>query len=307
MRKFNIILIVILVLGGLFLLRFNTSQQSGSEKKGFMRPAVEKVTVKVTTVKKDKLQLILNYIGSIKAKDEINVYAKVPGKLVEYTVGEGDKVVKGQTIALIDRDETGLKYELANVESPIAGIVGKTLLDKGANILPVSGLAAGTPLAVVLNMEEVLVKINISEPDIPYIQKGLNAQISIDAYPDEDFSGEITKVSQIVDQQTRTLPIEISIPNSGHKLKSGMFCRIKIIAAEFKDRLVLIQDAITQEQAASYVFVVHDHTAIKKKVTLGIREDSRIEITYGLQEGEEVIIFGQQGLKDGSSVEIIKE
>jgi len=272
-----------------------------------MRGAVEKVTVKVITVKREDLNLVLSYVGSLKAKDEINVFSKVPGKLVEYTVNEGDSVQKGQTVALIDRDETGLKYELAKVESPISGIVGRNLLDKGANISPSASLTSGTPLAIMVNMDEMIVRINLPEPDIPYMKKGLKAKVQVDAYPEDNFTGEVSKVSEVVDPQTRTLPIEITIPNQDHRLKSGMFCRIKIIASQLKDRLVILQDALVQELGANYVFVVQDHTAKKKKVTLGIKEDSRIEILEGLKEGEMVIVFGQQGLKDGTSVETVQE
>lgn len=306
MKKYSkLMLFIFLVLGSLILLRLNASRTS--EKRNPGRSPIEKVTVKVATAKKEDLNLILTYIGSIKAKDEINVYSKVPGKLVEYTNNEGDRVEKGQTIALVDRDETGLKFELAKVESPISGILGKALLDKGANILPSSGVAGGTPMAVVVNMDEMIVRLSISESDIPYIKKGLKALVKVDAYPSDNFAGEISRVSEVVDPQTRTLPIEINIPNSGHKLKSGMFCRIKIIASVLKDRLVLAQDALIQEQGSSYIFAVEDHTARKRKVTLGVREDSKIEILEGLKEDEQVIIFGQQGLKDGTNVEITKE
>jgi multidrug efflux pump subunit AcrA (membrane-fusion protein) len=100
------------------------------------------------------------------------------------------------------------------------------------------------------------------------------------------------------------LPIEITIPNPDHRLKSGMFARIRIIASQLKERLVILQDGLVQELGVSYVFVVEDHTAKKKKVTLGVKEDNKVEILEGLKEGQKVIIFGQQGLKDGSSVEI---
>lgn len=305
-RRIKVLLLIILLFGGLVLLRLTTTKPL-AEKRPTMRGAVEKVMVKVITVKREDLNLVLSYVGSLKAKDEVNVFSKVSGKLVEYTVNEGDSVQKGQTVALIDRDEIGLKYELAKVESPISGIVGKTLLDKGANISPSAGLTSGTTLAIMVNMDEMIVRINIPEPDIPYMKKGLKAVVQVDAYPEDNFSGEVFKVSEIVDPQTRTLPIEITIPNQDHRLKSGMFCRIKIIASQLKDRLVILQDALAQELGANYVFVVQDHTAKKKKVTLGIKEDSRIEILEGLKEGEMVIVFGQQGLKDGTSVETVQE
>lgn len=305
-RGTKIILLLILILAGLFTFRYFNTRPS-LQKQPLRRGGVDKVMVKVMLVERADLNLILSYVGSIKAKDEINVFSKVPGKLVEYTVNEGDRVDKGQGIVLIDRDETGLKYELAKVEAPISGIVGRTLLDKGANVLAGAGIASGTPLAILVNMDEMIVRLNVPEQDIPYLKKGLKAKVQVDAYPDENFPGEVSRVSEIVDPQTRTLPIEITISNGEHKLKSGMFSRIKIIASQLKDRLVILQDALVQELGVNYAFVVQDHTAKKRRVTIGIREDSRIEILDGLKDSEQVIVFGQQGLKDGTSVEVVQE
>jgi len=299
-RIISLLIVIFFVLVALRLTLFKPTR----EMRVSAKRAVEKISVKVMTLKREDLDLVLSYIGNIKAKDEINVFSKVTGKLAEYTLNEGDKVEKGQTIALVDRDETGLKYELARVESPISGILGKTLLDKGANILPSAGLSSGTALAIVVNMEEMIVRLDIPEADIPYVKKGLKSLLKVDAYPEENFQGEVTKVSEVVDPATRTLPIEITIPNPDHRLKSGMFARIRIIASQLKERLVILQDGLVQELGVSYVFVVEDHTAKKKKVTLGVKEDNKVEILEGLKEGQKVIIFGQQGLKDGSSVEI---
>jgi membrane fusion protein (multidrug efflux system) len=306
-KKTKIILLVVLIFAALFILRLLNLKSAPRVSFGSGKTMMQKVTVKVMPARKEDLSLVLSYVGSIKAKDEINVYSKITGKLVQYIVNEGDNIQKGDTIALIDRDETGLKYELAKVESPLSGIVGRTLLDKGANVLPSSGIVGGTTLAIIVNMDQMVVKLNIPELDIPYLKNGLKAVIKVDAYPQDNFLGEVSKVSEVVDPQTRTLPIEVTIPNQDHRLKSGMFCRIKINVAELKNRLVLLQDALVQEQGANYIFVVQDHIAKKRKITLGVKEDSKIEVLEGLQEGENVIIFGQQGLKDGTEVEIEKD
>lgn len=307
LKKTKIILVIISIFSALFLLRFLSLKSASKASFSYGKTMLQKITVKVMPARKEDLSMVLSYVGSIKAKDEISVYSKITGKLVEYIVNEGDSIQKGDTIALIDRDETGLKYELAKVESPLSGIVGRTLLDKGANVLPSSGVVGGTALAIVVNMDQMIVRLNIPELNIPYLKKGLKAVIKVDAYPQDNFLGEVSKVSEVVDPQTRTLPIEVTIPNQDHRLKSGMFCRIKINVAELKNRLVLLQDALVQEQGANYIFVVQDHIAKKRKITLGVKEDSKIEVLEGLQEGENVIIFGQQGLKDGTEVEIAKE
>jgi membrane fusion protein (multidrug efflux system) len=86
-----------------------------------------------------------------------------------------------------------------------------------------------------------------------------------------------------------------------------MFARIKIIAARLKDVLVLNQDAIVQELGEKFVFRVENNIADKRKVALGKRDNGKIEVISGIREGDTVIVFGQQGLKDGARVTVSKE
>ncbi len=299
--KGKIALAAVLITAGAVGLRLYNTRE-GAQKPPLSKSSVQKTAVKAVSAQKGDLDLVLSYVGSLKARDEAGVFSKVSGKLVRYDVGEGDAAAKGQVVALIDRDETGLKYELAPVESPIAGIVGKIMLDKGATVQAAGGVNQGTLLAVIVDMDEMLVRLNIAEQDIPYFQKGLPANISVDAYPKETFAGEVSRISQILDAQTRTLPVEIRIPNPGHRLKSGMFCRIYIKADRRTGIIVLAQDALVEELGHNYVFVVDKGTARKKKVALGIRDDGKVEVLSGVQEGDQVIVFGQQGLKDGAQV-----
>jgi len=260
------------------------------------------IVVKTAPARQEDFSLTLDYVGSLKAKDETNVVSKVTGKLIGYLVEEGDAVQKGQVIANIDRDETGLKFEPAKIESPLTGVVGRILLDKGAVVEPNKDV-----LAIIVDMAEMIVRLNIPEQDIPLMKKALQAVIRVDAYPDEEFWGEVFRVSEMVDPQTRTLPIEIRIINKEHKLKSGMFTRIKVIAAHLKDVLVLSQDAVVQEMGEKFVFLEKDNTADKRKVTLGRRDNGKIEIIAGIRAGDNIIVFGQQGLKDGARVTVSKE
>ena len=299
----KIFIFIVLLLAGFILFKL-FYQKPILKEEALPKGLAQNIAVKATQVKRSDLNLIISYAGTIKAKEEVRVYSKVTGKLAEYLVREGEHIEKGQTLALVDRDETGLKYELAKVESPIFGIIGETMLDKGAVVLPTSGIVPGTTLAIVVNMDKMIVKLDISEVDVPYFKNGLKAKVQADAYPNENFLGEVSKVSEVVDTATRTLPVEITISNAKHRLKSGMFARIKIYASELKDRLVLPQDALIQELGQNYVFVVEDNTAQKKKVTLGVHDDGNVEITQGVSFGEKIIVFGQQGLKDGTHVEL---
>src|SRR3989338_4376686 len=301
MKKKNLFLLILFlfVFGGLLMQRLFLAKPLAppvTKKRG-----IEKTTVKVEAVKQEDLDFVLTYVGSLKAKDEAIIFSKVSGKLSRYLLNEGDRVEKDQTIVLVDRDETGLKYELARVDAPISGIVGRTFLDKGVTVL-----AQSMPLAIVVNMDEMAVRLSVPETDIPYIKKGLKAHLRIDAYPNEDFIGEITKVSEVLDTATRSLPIEIAIPNADYRLKSGMFAKINVFAGKHPGAFVVQQDALVKEDSLNYVYLADNSVTRKVKVKPGIRQNNKIEILEGLEENQRVIVFGHQGLKDGAQVNVIE-
>ena len=298
--KKAVIFLIIAHIVGIFFLKRVFFSKPADKKAPSKSAAIEALTVRAVWLKREDLDLIFSYVGNIKARNEAKVYSKVNGKLDSYVLSEGDKVEKDQTVALVERDETGLKYELARVSSPIYGVVGKTFLDKGENIL-----AQSTPVALVVDTREAVVRIDIPEQDIPYVSKGCPASLKLDSYPGEVFIGEVSKISEVLDAATRTLNVEITIANPDNKLKSGMFARIDILAGKRQRVLALPQDALSKEDGSYYVFVVEGDKARKVKVEIGISND-KVEILKGLEENQKVIVFGQQGLRDGAVVKVIE-
>ncbi|MBL7091921.1 MAG: efflux RND transporter periplasmic adaptor subunit [Candidatus Omnitrophica bacterium] len=257
--------------------------------------------VSVTRISRQDLKEFLFYSGDIEAEDEATVYSRVTGKLAENKVQEGNAVKKGETLALVDRDEIGYEFELAPVASPIQGVVGRAYLDKGANV------TLTTPVVLVVNMDEVRVKIDVTEKDLPKVVEGLIAQVKVDAYPDETFQGRLQKVSPVVDLNTRTAPAWISIVNSQHKLKPGMFARLRLMAGEHKNVPVIIREAAIEEDSQRYVFVVENNRAYKRKVELGLASEGKYEVLTGLRPGEKVIVMGPSDLKNGDPVKVVEE
>ena len=257
------------------------------------------IPVEVAVVQEKQLQEILKFTGDIEGKDQVQVYSKVPGKLIEYKVQEGARVKKKDIIALIDRDVTGFKFEPAPVEAPISGVVAKTYFDQGDSVSP------QIPIAVVADMDEVKVKIEVTEVDYPKVKLGQMARIKVDAYPDKEFEGKLSKLSTLVSPQTRTATAEITIPNPEHFLVPGMFARISLLAGKHK-ALVVPRDAILRLPGTGvyYCFIVQENKAKKAFVELGAKENNLQEIVKGLNEGGLVILSGQGVLQTGAAVEI---
>jgi len=272
---------------------------SGCGKHDEKRPP--SVPVDAIEVRPEKLEHVLKVVGNIKAQDGATLYSKVTGKLIKYTVKEGQAVKKDETVALLDRDEVGFKYQEASVKTTLDGVVGRTYLDAGADI------QLNTPVALVVDMRQVRVLIQAPEQDLPDVKEDQTAHVYVDAFPKDRFEGKVIKVSPIVDLQTRTAPIEIEVPNPDYRLKPGMFARVELVTRVFENAVMIPEEAIAYASGKPFIFVVKDGKAQRRSIETGMRQIGRVQITKGLEGGEVVVTAGHLKIRDGSEVTIAKE
>ncbi len=257
--------------------------------------------VKTETVQKRDLKHQLITSGSIKALEEAVIYPRINGKLKRNLLREGDNVRKDQTIALIDRDEVGAKYEPVVVPSTLTGVVAKIYRDPGENV------TIQTPIASVVNQSILRIKVDVPERYVGEIYKGQLANLSVDAYPDQQFEAKLDVISPVVDSLSRSVAVEFRASNSKNLLKSGMFARVDISLKEVKNVLSVSKKSIYEdEDGKNYVLVPSDDktTAVRKDVTVKFKNNNNWQIE-GLNEGDEILGF-VYGIKDGSKIEIQK-
>lgn len=261
----------------------------------------DKIPVKVSPVELRDLDETIDYVGNIKAQEEAVVYPKVSGKIIEKIKEDGAKVSKGEVIAYIDRDEVGFKFEKAPVESPLPGIIGRVYVDIGENV------TIQSPIALVIDMDKMEIDLDIPEKYCGVVSLGQTANVSVDAYPQERFTGKVTKISPVCDLPTRSAPIEITLGNPGHKLRSGMFARVSLIIMQKKSIPVIIKEAVLGKEPNQYVYIIEDNKAVLRNIKLGIHQGPYYEVVEGIKEGDLVVILGQQRLYEGAEVTVEKE
>ncbi len=274
----------------------------GCQKKEIKKQETPQIIpVKVSRVELKELVESIEYVGNVKAEDEVIVYPKVSGKIIEKIKQDGSPVDKEEIIAYIDRDEVGLKFERAPVKSPLAGVVGRIYVDIGSNV------GTQTPIALVVNMDKVKINLDIPEKYLSKVTLGQFAKISVDAYSGDCFMGLITKISPVVDLITRTAPVEITLDNPGHLLKSGMFAKVNLIIEKHSNVPVILKESVIGKEPDTYTYVVEDKKAVLRKISLGIRQGPYYEVKEGLKEGDAAVIMGQQKLYDNAPVNAEEE
>ena len=259
--------------------------------------APQVIPVKVSTVELKDIDELLEYAGEVKAQNGALIYPKVSGKIIEKTKIDADPIAKGEALAYIDRDQTGLDFQRAPVESTIGGIIGRVYVDIGENV------TADTPVALVVDISRVKISFQAPEKYLPKIFPGQQAFITVDAYPDIEFEGAVTEVSPVLDSMTRSAPVEIAVDNPEDRLKPGMFAKINLVISRNRGVPVILKEALMGKDSDTCVYVVENKKAVLRKVKAGIRQGPYLHIREGLKEGEMAVIMGQQRLKDGALVE----
>ncbi|MDD5555682.1 MAG: efflux RND transporter periplasmic adaptor subunit [bacterium] len=258
----------------------------------------EVVPVRAMRVETVSVSRTLDYASGIEAWDKAEVFPKVSGKIIEKVKEDGEQIARGETIAYIDRDEVGFKFEKAPVESPLEGIIGRVYVDRGAHVTP------QTVVALVVDIDRTKVSLDVPERYHPQVSIGQTARVRVEAYPGEVFTGTVTRISPVVETETRTAPVEISIDNADHRLKPGMFAGIQLVLEQRENVPVVLTEAVIGREPNAYAFVVNDGVARMRDITLGLRENDLVEVIDGLEAGDLVAIMGQERLRDGAAVRV---
>lgn len=199
--------------------------------------------------------------------------------------------------------ETNLAYSY--IRAPFSGYVAERNLDPGAYVTNAT-TGTSTTSRGILNLhdiETVRTLIEVVEKDVPLIHMGQKAEIRAEAYPDRAFEGTVTRIVQALNRATRTMTVEIDLPNKDHQLKGGMFARVEVLVGKHANAIQIPIDAVSRLEDAQYVYVVREGKAQRLSVDIGARDDNRVEITKGLDGSEQVIVSGKDLVHDGTPVQ----
>ena len=97
----------------------------------------------------------------------------------------------------------------------------------------------------------------------------------------------------------------LAVPNEDATLKAGMFTRVELKYDTHLDVLTVPYNALINQDNTQALYVIKDAKAQRREVSLGFRENNTVEILSGVEAGEQIVIRGQQNLKDQALVEVI--
>lgn len=184
--------------------------------------------------------------------------------------------------------------------SPISGIVSARNYDNG-------DMAGANPILVVEQIRPVKIMINVSESLFSKVKRGMKVYVTFDSYGDEQFTGTVSRVYPTVDNATRTFQVEVSLPNSDERIRPGMFARVTLPYG-VANHVVVPDRAIMKLMGSGdrYVYIYNpaEGTVRYSKVELGRRMDTEYEVLSGVENGDQVVVTGQNALSSGAKVEL---
>ncbi len=185
----------------------------------------------------------------------------------------------------IERVEaTGEATKTLTLVAPVTGIVMEKHVVAGQRVMP------GMHLYRLADLREMWVEGEVFEQDLQFVEIGSQAEIEVAAYPGERRVGRVSFVYPMVDEQSRTNRVRVTVPNRGMALKPGMYATIYFDAHIGSDVIAIPLEAVVVTGERNLVFVRDDEGMLmSREVVLGPRGGDRVQILEGLTVGETIV------------------
>lgn len=318
-------------------------------------------SVQVMKPQRRDLARTLTVPGNISPMYQATLYGKVSGYLKWIGFDKGDKVKKGQLLAVIDAPEVEDRYrqaeadytikrityerllgvwkenkdviakqdvdmayaaaegakhlrdsqrallEYMKVYAPFDGTITARFADPGALIQSATGSATqAVPLFTLMDMDTIRVYVSVPQ-ELAFLAKvGVPTVLTIGEVPDKQFTGAITRTTEALDPATRTLLVEIDLPNPDHELQPGNFVNVTLYLQQHPNALAIPPAAIVsgEDRRSKFVFVVREGKVFRAPIKTGIDDGLWIEVVDGLTGSEDIVVVGKAGLTDGQAVQV---
>jgi RND family efflux transporter MFP subunit len=220
------------------------------------------------------------------------------------------KLHEGRLISPEEYEQASNRFETAQAQyennrillgyteivAPFSGRIVTRYIDLAEQVSP------GTPLFRISDFDPLLCPIQVPERELPRLALGQSAYLTVEAWPGERFQAKVLRISPVVDAATGTVKVTLDV-EPDERLRPGMFTRVFLETEKRPESLVIPKSALSLESLGDTVYVADAGVADRREVTLGFREGDYVEILDGLDEGDLVVVVGQDGLSDGTPIQ----
>ena len=192
------------------------------------------------------------------------------------------------------------------IRAPFNGVITKKYLNVGEVYSLFPGQAGSPAIIELMQVDTVKVAVAVTESQYHRLTLEQQTTLKLDAYPDSQFVGIVSRIDPTINTKTRTANVEIQFANSTGIIKPGMFGFVSI-SLPSRNALLVNRDALIKQEGTGifYVFKVQNDTASRVNVIIGDNFGGLVEIKSGLEDGDTVVTTGKMKVKTGSKVQIV--
>jgi membrane fusion protein (multidrug efflux system) len=203
--------------------------------------------------------------------------------------------VRRNELALADaRRELGY----TQVRAPIAGVITERRVNLGDHV------TVNQPLFRIVDFDSIVARIYVPEKDMVQLAKGQPARLRADSLGGARFKGAIDRISPVVDPGTGTVKVTVATPRQ-EGLRPGMYVEVELVTAVHDDALLVPKRALVYDNDQAFVFRLKEKRRVERlRVTPLLEDADNVEPGGGLSAGDQLVVAGQSGLKDGGLVRL---
>jgi multidrug efflux pump subunit AcrA (membrane-fusion protein) len=167
---------------------------------------------------------------------------------------------------------------------------------------PPTGGAQGGELFAVADLGALSVFVSVPEPDAPYMQTGQDAELAFSEFPGERYHGRVTRSNDSLNQDTRSLLLEVKVDDPRHHIRPGMFASVQLRFNAPEPGILISGDSVITQARGDVVPIVQNGIIHMQPVLLGRDLGTQIYVTSGLQDGDTVVVSPTDQVEEGVRV-----
>ena len=188
--------------------------------------------------------------------------------------------------------------------APFAGKIAARNIDIGTLVTAGTG-NSGTPLFSIVQSDVLRVYVFAPQENAPSIHEGLAAKIILQEYPGQEFDGKVTRTAGALDPQSRTMQVEVQVPNNEGKLFAGMYGQVKFLLANENAPIVVPANTfLFRAQGPQVATIVNEKHIHWQSIRVGRDFGDRLEVLDGLKENAKVVMNPTDDLREGIQVQV---
>jgi len=250
--------------------------------------------------------------------DQQLAQARAQEEIAKLTADRWRDLVQKNVVSKQEYDQNEKAYEAAKanlqqlekiqgfqqIVAPFAGKISARNIDVGTLVTAGTG-NSGTPLFSMVQSDVLRVYVFVPQTNAPSMREGLKAKILVQERPGQDFEGTVTRTAGALDPTSRTMQVEVQVPNHDGTLYAGMYGQVKFLLPDDNAPIVVPADAfVFRAQGPQVVTVTNENRIHWQKISVGRDFGTQLEVLDGLAENAKVVINPSDDLVEGIQVQV---